>query len=116
MKEPFVRRLNETCANYDLRVDRMNYPHSKAGVRRVERFVATYRNSFGSLRAPARYRDVQRMLVDSMRKREQMLAAVRSGDRSGFQTSQLAILAVDGKLDRRYAEIGASTCVVNRKS
>jgi hypothetical protein len=116
VKEPFVRRLNETCANYDLRVDRLNFPRTKAGLRRVERLVASYRKGFGSLAAPARYRDVERMLVDSMRKREQLLSAARTGDRSGFVSSAVAIIAVDGKLDRRFSQIGASTCVVNRKS
>lgn len=120
VKEPFLRRLNQTCANYDLRVDRLNYPRTRAGYKpflnRVERLVGSYRKGFGSLAAPARYRGVERMLVQAMRKREQALAAVRAGDRSGFVSSVEAIYAVDSALDRRFAAIGASTCVINRKA
>ena len=120
IKEPYVRRLNETCANFELRIDRFNFPTSRAGVkpalRRFERLMASYRSGFASLAAPAKYRPIQRQVTDILRKGEAFSAALRTGNRSRMSTTYTALLASDAGLDRKFANAGATTCVSNRKS
>jgi hypothetical protein len=120
IKEPYVRRLNETCANFELRLDRFNLPATRAGVkpalRRFERLMVAYRTGFASLAAPAKYRPIQRQVVDVLRKGKGFAAALRSGNYRRMDATYTALLASDAGLDRRFAAAGASTCVANRKS
>jgi hypothetical protein len=120
IKEPYVRQLNETCANYDLRLDRFDLPTTRAGLkpamRRLEVLVSNYVAGFASLAAPKRYKGLQAQVVRSMRGREELLAAFRSGKLDRVYSSYDSVLAADAGLDRRFAAAGATTCVLNRKS
>ncbi len=118
IKEPFVRQINETCANLFLRVDRFNAPTTAAGVkpalRRFERLMASYSAGFASLKAPAKYRGVRNQVANVLAKGEAFGAALRSGNLSRVQTSYTALLASDAGLNRQFAEMGATTCNTSR--
>ena len=117
---PYVRKLNETCANFDLRLSRFNMPTTRAGarpaLRRLERLLSSYRVGFASLNAPARYAPIQRQVTQVLRKGERFAAALRTGSLSQMDAAYTALLASDAGLDRRFAAAGATACVSNRKS
>jgi hypothetical protein len=120
IKDPYVRRLNQTCANFELRLDRFNMPTTRAGVkpalRRFERLVASYRTGFASLKAPVKYRPIQRQVGSVLRKGERVAANLRAGRMNDAFAAYTALLAADAGLDRKFAAAGATTCVGNRKS
>jgi hypothetical protein len=120
VREPFVRRLNETCANYFLRLDRFNLPTTRAGIqpalRRLEGLTAVYRSGFGSLAAPARYKALQSQLSTVLTRQNAVVSAVRSGNFQRMSTSFDALVLAAGSLDRRLASAGATSCVFNRKA
>ena len=120
IKDPFVRELNETCANYFLRLDRWNLPTTRAGVKpalaQLERIVVAYQAGFGSLSAPRKYKPVQRQIGVVLTRSERMVAALKSGNFARMQTSYDALALSTVGLDRKLAAAGATTCVSNRKS
>ena len=120
IKDPYVRRLNETCANLFLRMDRLNAPTTPAGVkpalRQYERLMAAYSAAFLSLKGKSRYRPIAKQASVVLAKGERFGAALRSGNFARMQTSLDALLASDKGLDRRFAGAGATSCVFNRKS
>ena len=120
IKEPFVRRLNETCANFFLRVDRFEAPRTAAGVkpalRRFERLMTAYSAGFASLNAPRKFRGIHTQMADVLRKGKGFSSALRSGNLSRVESSYTALLASDAGLDRRVADAGATSCVMNRTS
>ena len=120
IRDPFVRRLNQTCANFFVRVDRFNAPTTRAGVkpalRRFEHLMASYSAGFASLNAPAKYRGIQTQVADVLKKGEKFGAALRSGNFARMDTTYTALLASDAGLDRKFADAGATTCVMNRKA
>ena len=120
IKAPYVRRLNETCANYDLRLDRFDLPTTRAQVKpalaRLEHLVASYQAGFGSLAAPKRYKALQAHVVAVVGKEKALIAAVRSGNLNRMRGSYDALLASGSGLDRQFAAAGATSCVVNRKA
>jgi hypothetical protein len=119
IKEPFVRQINETCANLFLRIDRFNAPTTRAGVkpalRRWERLMASYSAGFASLKAPAKYRGVRNQVADVLAKGEAFGAALRSGNFARMETTYTALLASDAGLNRKFAEMGATTCNTDRR-
>jgi hypothetical protein len=120
IKEPFVRRLNETCANYELRVDRWNLPTSRAGVKpalaQLERIVVAYQAGFGSLSAPARYKPLKRQINVVLARTERLVGAVKTGNFAAMGTAYTAAVGSTAGLDRKLAAAGATSCVGNRKS
>jgi hypothetical protein len=120
IKDPYVRQLNETCANLFLRMDRLDAPTTRAGVkpalRRFERLMAAYGAAFVSLKGKSEYRAIATQTADVLRKGESFGAALRSGNFARMQTTMDALLASDKGLDRKFADAGATTCVFNRKS
>jgi hypothetical protein len=120
IKEPFVRQLNETCANLFVRMDRLNAPTSRAGVkpalRRFERLMASYGAAFASLKGKSKYRALATQTAGVLKKGEAYGAALRSGNFARIETTSTALLAADRGLDRKFADAGATTCVFNRTS
>ncbi len=118
--DPFVRQLNETCANFQLRVNRLNAPTTRAGIkpalRRFERVMAAYSAAFLSLKGKSKYRPIAKQTAAVLAKGKSFGAALRSGNYARMQTSLDAMLASGAGLDRKYADAGATTCVANRKS
>ncbi len=118
IKDPFVRQINETCANLFLRVDRYNLPTTRAGLkpalRRFERLMASYRAGFLSLNAPAKYRGITRQVGVVLRKSENFSAALRSGSFARIDSTYTALLASDAGLNRKFADMGATTCNTDR--
>jgi hypothetical protein len=118
IKDPYVRQLNRTCANLFLRMDRLNVPTTRAGVkpalRRFERLMASYSAAFVTLKGKSKYRPIARQTAVVLRKGERFGAALRSGNFARMQTSLDALLASDNGLDRKFADAGATTCVFNR--
>lgn len=119
IKEPFVRQVNETCANLFLRVDRWNVPTSRAQIkpalRRFEAIMASYSAGFASLKAPAKYRGVRTQVADVLRKGEKFSAALRSGNFARMDSTYTALLASDAGLNRTFADMGATTCNTDRR-
>ena len=119
IKDPFVRQINETCANFFLRVDRFDMPTTRAGVkpalRRYEALMASYAAGFASLDAPAKYRGVRNQVAGVLHKLESYGAALRSGNLARVQTSYTALLASDAGLNRKFADMGATTCNTDRR-
>jgi hypothetical protein len=117
--DPFVRQLNRTCANLFLRMDRLDAPTTRAGVkpalRQYERLMASYGAAFVSLKGKSKYRPIARQAAGVLRKGERFGAALRSGNFARMQTTLDALLASDKGLDRKFADAGATTCVFNRK-
>lgn len=118
--DPFVRQLNETCANFQLRVERLNAPTTRAGVkpalRRFERVMAAYSAAFLSLKGKSKYRPLAKQTAAVLAKGKSFGAALRSGNYARMQTSLDAMLVSGAGLDRKYADAGATACVANRKS
>ena len=118
--DPFVRQLNRNCANLYLRMDRLNAPTSKrqvpAALRRYESLMASYGAAFASLKGKSKYRPLAKQMSAVLVKAEGFGAALRSGNYARMQTSLNALLASDNGLDRKFADAGATSCVVNRKS
>jgi hypothetical protein len=119
IKEPFVRQINETCANLFLRVDRWNVPTSRAqlkpALRRFEAIMASYAASFASLKGPAKYRGVRSQVAQVLRKGESFSAALRSGNFARIDSTYAALLASDAGLNRSFADMGATTCNTDRR-
>ena len=117
---PYVRSLNRTCANFDIRLDRFDLPATRAQIkpasRRFGRLMSTYRTKFASLKAPARYRPIQRGIDGVLAKGQAFAVALRSGDFAKMETAYTALVASGSGLDRRFAAAGATSCVSNRKS
>ncbi len=120
IKDPYVRALNETCANFDLRMSRFNMPATRAQVkpslRRFERLLASYRVGFASLNAPAKYMPIQRQVGIVLRRGERFATTLRSGRFNQIDAAATALLASSTGLDRKFAAAGATTCVSNRKA
>ena len=119
IKDPYVRQLNETCANLFLRMDRMDAPTTRAQIkpalRRYEHLMASYSAAFASLKGKSEYRAIARQASDVLAKGERFGAALRSGNFVRMQTTLDALLASDNGLDRKFADAGATSCVFNRK-
>ena len=117
--DPYVRQLNRTCANLFLRMDRLNAPTTKAGIkpalRQFERLMASYSAAFVSLKGKSKYRPISKQAADVLRKGERYGAALRSGNLDRIGTSATALLAADKGLDRKFADAGATSCVSNRQ-
>ena len=117
--DPFVRQLNRTCANLFLRMDRLNAPTTKAGVkpalRQFERLMASYSAAFVSLKGKSKYRPISKQAAGVLRKGERYGAALRSGNLDRIGTTATALLAADKGLDRKFADAGATSCVTNRQ-
>ena len=83
--DPFVRQLNRTCANLFLRVDRLNAPTTKAGVkpaiRQFENLMAAYSAAFLSLEGKSKYRPIAKQAADVLTKAEAYGTSLRSGSR-----------------------------------
>jgi hypothetical protein len=117
---PYVRSLNRTCANFDIRLSRFNLPATRGQVkpasRRFGRLMTSYRTGFASLKAPARYRPLQRQVDVLLAKGEEFAVAMRSGSLAQMDTAYTAMMVASSGLDRRFAAAGATSCVSNRKS
>ena len=120
IKDPFVRKINETCANFFLRADRWNMPTSrrevKPALRQFERIMASYSAAFASLNAPKKYRGVRNQVAGVVGKLENYGAALRSGSLTRIDSTYTALLASDAGLNRSFAEMGATTCNTDRRS
>jgi hypothetical protein len=118
--DPYVRSLNRTCANFDIRMSRFNLPATRAEVkpasRRFGRLMTSYRSGFASLKAPAKYRPLQRQVDVLLTKGEAFATALRSGSLAQMDAAYTAMLVASSGLDRKFAKAGATTCVSNRKS
>ena len=118
--DPYVRSLNRTCANFDIRLDRFDLPATRAQIkpasRRFGRLMSTYRTKFASLKAPAKYRPIQRQVDGVLAKGEDVAVALRSGNFAKMDAAYTALLASGAGLDRKFANAGATACVSNRKS
>lgn len=118
--DPFVRQLNRTCANLYLRMDRLNAPTNKAQIapalRKYESLMASYGTAFASLKGKSKYRPIAKQMSGVLVKAEGFGSALRSGNFAKMESSLNALLAADNGLDRKFANAGASSCVVNRKS
>jgi hypothetical protein len=118
VKDPYVRQLNETCANLFLRMDRLDAPTTRAGInpalRRYERLMASYSATFVSLKGKSKYRAIATQAAGVLKKGEAYGAALRSGNFARIESTSTALLASDKGLDRKFADAGATTCVMNR--
>jgi hypothetical protein len=119
IKDPYVRQLNETCANLFLRMDRLNAPAPgqpiRPALRRFEHLMASYGAAFASLKGKSKYRAIARQTAGVLKKGEAYGAALRSGNFARIESTSTALLASDKGLDRKFAAAGATTCVFNRK-
>lgn len=118
--DPYVRSLNRTCANFDIRLSRFNLPATRAQVkpvsRRFGRLMSSYRTGFASLKAPARFRPLQRQMDVLLAKGEAFAVALRSGSPAKMDAAFTAMMVANSGLDRKFAAAGATSCVSNRKS
>jgi hypothetical protein len=118
--DPYVRQLNRTCANYELRLSRFNVPTSRSDVkpatRRFDSLLGSYRRGFVSVKAPAKYKPLQRQITTVLNRGEAFSAALHAGTMSKIDTTYGAMLSSASTLDRKFAAAGATTCVGNRKS
>ena len=116
----YVRTLNRTCANFDIRLDRFDLPATRAQVkpasRRFGRLISQYRTKFASLKAPAKYKPVQRHVDRYLAKGEDLAVALRSGNFAKMDAALTALAASGVGLDRKFANAGATACVSNRKA
>jgi hypothetical protein len=119
IKEPFVRQINETCANLFLRIDRFDAPTTRGGIkpalRRFEAIMAAYSAGFASLKAPAKYRGVRNQVAGVLRRGKSFSAALRSGNFARIDSTYTALLASDAGLNRKFADMGATTCNTDRR-
>jgi hypothetical protein len=117
---PYVRTLNRTCANLDIRLDRFDLPATRAQVkpasRRFGRLISQYRTKFASLKAPAKYKPIQRHVDRYLAKGEDLAVALRSGNFAKMDAALTALAVSAAGLDRKFANAGATACVSNRKS
>ena len=117
---PYVRQLNETCANYELRLSRFNVPTSRSAAapsaRRFDSLLGSYRRGFASLKAPVRYRPLQRQITTVLNKGEAFSAALHAGAMAPIRSTYRSMQSSASSLDRQFAAAGASACVANRKS
>ena len=117
--DPFVRQLNRTCANLFVRMDRLNAPTTKAGIkpalRQYERLMASYGAAFASLKGKSKYRPIAKQMSGVLAKGESFGKALRAGNLGRIQTTGAALLASDKGLDRKFADAGATSCVFNRQ-
>jgi len=118
--DPYVRSLNRTCANFDIRLDRFDLPATRAQVkpssRRFGRLISQYKTKFASLKAPAKYKPVQRQVNLYLAKGEDLAVALRSGNFAKMDAAFTALAVSAAGLDRKLAGTGATACVSNRKS
>ena len=117
--DPFVRQLNRTCANLLVRMDRMDAPTTKAGIkpalRQYERLMASYSAAFASLKGKSKYRPIAKQMSAVLAKGERFGKALRAGNLGKIQSTGTALLASDKGLDRKFADAGATSCVFNRQ-
>jgi hypothetical protein len=120
IKDAYRSRLNETCANYSLRLDRFDLPRSRSGIRpalgRLSRLVATYRAGFGRLNAPRRWRPLQGQIMEVLRRQDDFIASLRAGNLSQAGRSLTALDLAASGLDRRLDRAGVTNCVTHRRS
>ena len=118
--DPYVRTLNRTCANLDIRLDRFDLPATRAQIkpasRRFGRLISQYRTKFASLKAPAKYKPIQRHVDRYLVKGQDLAVALRSGNFAKMDAAYTALLVSAAGLDRKVAAAGATACVSNRKS
>jgi hypothetical protein len=118
--DPYVRQLNRTCANYEIRLSRFNAPvarrDAKPAARRFDSLLGSYRRGFVSLKAPAKYKPLQRQITTVLTRGEAFSAALHAGSMARIEKTYGAMQSSTSSLDRRFAAAGATTCVGNRKS
>ena len=116
----YVRTLNRTCANLDIRLDRFDLPATRAQVkpasRRFGRLISQYRTKFASLKAPSKYKPIQRHVDRYLVKGQDLAVALRSGNFAKMDAALSALAVSAAGLDRKFANAGATACVSNRKS
>jgi len=114
IKNDYLSRLNETCANFELRWDRFELGKPVLG--RAARLEAGYRAAFGRLAAPRRWKPLKAQLMSVLRGRGRYVAALRTGNpvRAGQALDALGIAATS--LDRRMERAGVTSCVGTRRS
>ena len=117
---PYVRGLNRTCANYEIRLSRFNVPAARSDVkpatRRFDSLLGSYRRGFVSLKAPAAYKPLQRQITTVLTRGEAFSAALHAGKMAKIETTYAAMQTSATALDRKFAAAGATTCVGNRTS
>ena len=117
---PYVRGVNRTCANYEIRLSRFNVPAARSDVkpatRRFDSLLGSYRRGFVSLKAPAAYKPLQRQITTVLTRGEAFSAALHAGKMAKIQTTYAAMQTSATALDRKFAAAGATTCVGNRTS
>ena len=115
---PYVRNLNRTCANYELRLSRFNMPVGRSDIkpaaRRFDSLLGSYRRGFVSMKAPAAYKPLQRQITTVLNRGEAFSAALHAGRMARIETTFAALQASATVLDRKFAAAGATTCVGNR--
>jgi hypothetical protein len=126
IKDKYLKRLNSTCGNYFLRIDRFQYPKlTRPGVKRafdrLVRLATTYERRFAALKAPARHKGLQKQLMSVVRADRRNVVALRSAVRRNDRARALAIigatdLAAGVALDRRLDSSGVTSCVGFRRS
>ena len=117
---PYVRGLNRTCANYEIRLSRFNVPAARSDIkpatRRFDGLLGSYRRGFVSLKAPAAYKPLQRQITTVLTRGEAFSAALHAGKMAKIETTYAAMQTSATALDRKFAAAGATTCVGNRTS
>ena len=84
IKEPFVRQINETCANLFLRdgpprTRRRTRAELKPALRRFEAIMASYAAGFASLKGPAKYRGVRSQVAERPAQGRELLGRAALG-------------------------------------
>jgi hypothetical protein len=112
--DPFVRQLNRTCANYEVRLSRFNAPSSrrevKPAARRFDSLLGSYRRGFVSLKAPARYKPLDRQITAVLTRGEAFSAALHAGSMARIEKTYGAMQSSASSLDRKFADVGATSC------
>jgi hypothetical protein len=126
IKSPYLAKLNKTCGNYFLRIDRFAFPRPnrpavKRALGRLGRLAVGYERRFAALKAPARFKGLKSQVVSAVRTDRKHLAALtaayKRNDPAGAAKvingiDLTAAIALDKRLDR----LGVAGCVGHRRS
>ena len=129
IKDAYLRRFNDTCGRFDLRMERWSFPTqggkkaTAASIDRMLRIVRSYRHVIARKAAPAKWRAMRTGWIKATNETESVLLAQKKAVKSGSLAD--LVLAVDlftksnaswTKLDRRFNAAGVTGCQLNRQA
>ena len=123
----YLRDFNALCGQYETRINRSSYPTIRgkrplaSSYLRFAKVHRTYADKTAALKAPAKFRGLEKRWVALLEKEEQrakaLAKAAKTSTKADDRKADVMVTYEDFRtLDRDFDEAGLTDCTVNRRS